>query len=221
MYCVYITTYNGDILPRFYVGSSSIKKVNNGYRGSVSSIKWKNIWKSELIENPNLFTTEIISVHSTRKEALDAELLFQIDANVVSSEQWINMSFARTNGFFGMDVSGENNPMYGSIRKGEIHNGGKNIAKSLRKFFDSDQSDNHRKCSSDRMKSNNPTTNSEILIKIKNIWKTTNRNVGKKNGMYGKPGRLLGKVLYNDDNVTRAFFPGQQPEGWKRGRKKV
>jgi len=112
-YCVYITTYLGNKFPAKYIGSSSTKRVSEGYRGSVSSRKWKKLWKDELNENPNLFNTEIISHHETRDEALQEELRMQIEYSVVKSTEWVNESYAKVNGFFGRDVSGNLNPNYG------------------------------------------------------------------------------------------------------------
>ena len=220
MYCVYITTYVGTKLPKYYVGSTSVKKIQDGYRGSVSSKRWSDIWILEIKQNPHLFNTDIVSLHETRLEALQAELDYQIENNVVVSEEWINKSLARPLGFFGMDVSGKNNPMYGTIRKGEKHKGGENISKSLQEFFESDRSKNHRKSSSDRLKINNPSKNPETIKKIKETWVKKERNIGPKNGMFGKPGKLLGKKLYNDGNKTKAFVEGEQPEGWVLGRSK-
>ena len=172
MYCVYVTTYLGDRLPRFYVGSSSLHKViNEKYRGSVSSKEWKNIWTEELNNNPHLFETSVIGTYDTRQEALQAELDFQIKENVVNSPDWINKSLAQPNGFFGMDVTGANNPKFGSNRTGEKHKGGENISKALQEFFSSDASANHRTSSRDRLKQNNPTFNPEIMSKIKETWK--------------------------------------------------
>jgi len=44
-YCVYHTKYIGDKMPNNYVGSSSVHKVECGYKGSVKSKKWKKIWE--------------------------------------------------------------------------------------------------------------------------------------------------------------------------------
>lgn len=46
-YCVYVTTYLGKKLPPFYIGSTSVDNLKNGYKGSVMSKKYKNIWKGE------------------------------------------------------------------------------------------------------------------------------------------------------------------------------
>lgn len=116
MYCTYLTVYRGNKLPPFYIGSSKIDLIESGYRGSVSSKKYKNIWEDELINNPHLFKTYIITSHDSRKSALEKELFFHEKLNVVKSEMYINLSKARKNGFFGMDVSGKNNPMFGSDR---------------------------------------------------------------------------------------------------------
>lgn len=126
-YCTYITTYTGHKMPGNYVGSSSIEKIINGYRGSVLSKKWKKIWKQELKENPHLFTTTIRTKHETREEALNEELRYQIENNVVKSTDWINESYAQPNGFFGRDVSGSNHPLYGI---GHSTEGRKNISKN-------------------------------------------------------------------------------------------
>jgi hypothetical protein len=37
MYCVYLTIYKGNNLPPFYIGSTSIDKIDGGYHGSVMS----------------------------------------------------------------------------------------------------------------------------------------------------------------------------------------
>ena len=49
MYCVYLTTYFGAKLPMFYIGSSTVSRVNSGYRGSVSSKSYKEIWNNEIM----------------------------------------------------------------------------------------------------------------------------------------------------------------------------
>lgn len=221
MYCVYVTTYYGDkMTPKKYVGSSKVLKIEEGYRGSVASKEFCQIWNDEIRENPQLFKTEILSKHKTRKSALEAELQFQKKNQVVRSEYWFNKAEARVNGFFGMNVSGEKNPMYGKSRTGEKHKGGENIAAGLKKYYKSDRSDKHKLDSKKRLSENNPSKNPEIVQKNKEIWKCNQRNVGHKNPMWGKGGRLLGKKLYNNGSMTKAFIEGQQPRGWTEGRHK-
>lgn len=116
IYCVYVTCYGGNLLPPFYIGSSSIKKIEDGYRGSVSSKLYHDIWKQEIQDNPHLFKTFIISRHTTRKEAIEKELFFHQKLSVVKCPLYINLSIARKDGFFGRDVSGKNNPMFGKDR---------------------------------------------------------------------------------------------------------
>lgn len=69
-YCVYLTIYRGDKFPPLYIGSTSIKRLNEGYRGSVKSIKYQKLWKQEQKQNPHLFETKILSTYFTREEAL-------------------------------------------------------------------------------------------------------------------------------------------------------
>jgi hypothetical protein len=117
MYCVYLVTYSGKLLPKYYIGSTSILKATSGrYFGSISSKKWKSVFSLELNSHPELFQISIISEHNTRKEALCEELNLQIKHNVVKSLDYMNESLARPNGMFGMDVGGTLNPMYGKTR---------------------------------------------------------------------------------------------------------
>lgn len=117
-YVVYLVTYNGDKLPKYYIGSTSIEKINNGYLGSVKSKKWKTIFEKEVKNNRELFNLEILSYHKTREDALLEEYRIQKEKNVVKSLEFFNESLANINGFFGRDVSGKVNPMFG--RKNEV-----------------------------------------------------------------------------------------------------
>ena len=115
IYCTYLTVYSGSKLPPFYIGSTSLSKIEAGYRGTVSSMKYKIIWKKELKENPHLFKTRVITLHKSRKDATVREYLFQKTLGVVQSSMYINMAVAAPNGFFGMDNSGI--PKSESMRK--------------------------------------------------------------------------------------------------------
>jgi len=100
-------------MPPLYIGSSSIDRIKNGYRGSVSSKKYKNIWTEQLKISPCLFETKILKTFNNRKDATFYENQIQHELNVVESENYINMWYASPNGFKGYDSSGENNPNYG------------------------------------------------------------------------------------------------------------
>jgi hypothetical protein len=113
MYVVYLTVYSGEKLPPFYIGSSSILNIEKGYKGSVVSKKYKDIFIQENKDNPSFFEVDILSRHDTREEAFMVELLLQKKFNVVKSEMFFNESYASINGMFGRDVTGENNPMFG------------------------------------------------------------------------------------------------------------
>ena len=94
IYCTYLTIYSGNKLPRFYIGSTSIDKIDRGYHGSVSSKKYKKIWNSELKEHPELFKTQILTTHETREEAFNEEVRYQKEHDVVNSNLYINMAIA-------------------------------------------------------------------------------------------------------------------------------
>jgi len=95
IYCTYITFYRGNKLPPFYIGSTSVAKIANGYHGSVGSMEYKSIWKSELLYNSNLFETKIISKHNTRQAAFEKELLLQQATDAPNNVLYINRSYAR------------------------------------------------------------------------------------------------------------------------------
>jgi len=137
MYCVYLTVYFGDKLPRRYIGSCKTKNIDQGYNGSVSSKKYKDTYESERLTNPHLFKTRILSSgYKIDYDARMEELRIQKKYDVVKSKDYMNESYAIPNGFFGRDVSSKNNPMYGRSRKGEKHKGGENISASLRYLYD-------------------------------------------------------------------------------------
>lgn len=113
-YCTYITFYSGNLLPPWYIGSSYEEKILNGYNGSVASKKWKEIYLKEQKENKHLFKTRILNVYVNRHDALKEELRLQKKHKVVTNNKYFNESYANINGYFGRDVSGENNPNYGN-----------------------------------------------------------------------------------------------------------
>ena len=96
LYCVYLTVYTGKKLPIFYIGSTSLAKINNGYRGSVASKEYGILWKEELKANPHLFTTKTISIHNSRKEAFEKEEKIQKILNVIHNPLYANKAFANS-----------------------------------------------------------------------------------------------------------------------------
>lgn len=115
-YCVYLTSYSGNKLPQFYIGSTSIAKIERGYKGSVSSKTYKEIWKNELKNNPKLFKTKIISYHTDRISATQKENKLHLSLGVVLSPLYANQSNAIPNGIYGQSMRGSNNPMFGRKR---------------------------------------------------------------------------------------------------------
>lgn len=112
-YVVYLTTYLGNKLPPFYIGSTSEKRLRSGYNGSVKSKKYKTIWDTERAENPHLFkTTKLSRTYHTYKEAQRVEARLQKSLGVVRSSMYVNMAIATSNGCFGRDVSGANHPLF-------------------------------------------------------------------------------------------------------------
>ena len=185
MYCVYLTIYSGNKIPKYYIGSSSLSKIKSGYKGSVSSKEWKLLWDYELKFYPELFDVIIISEHSTRLESLQSELQYQLKYSVVESKDYINKSLAKPNGFFGMDVLGKNNPMYGKSRTGEKHNGGQNISQSLKNFYTTQKGlELKQKQSEIMLGENNPMWQKHHSAEFK--INQSKRMSGENNPMFGK-----------------------------------
>lgn len=98
----------------FYVGSGTLANVNEGYKGSVSSKKYKKIWFDELNVNPHLFRTKIVAEYATRREAYRREGELQRKLDVIRSPMYVNMSYASEDaGFTCIQQTGVNNTMYG------------------------------------------------------------------------------------------------------------
>lgn len=120
IYCVYLTVYRGNKLPMFYIGSSNVDKINKGYHGSVLSSEYKEIWKSELKNSPELFITRVISTHKTRQEAYQTEERLQKTQNVISSQLFINKAIAnKTFNNFGKKDSIETKQKKSNSHKGK------------------------------------------------------------------------------------------------------
>lgn len=111
--CVYLTIYRGPHLPPFYIGSSTVEKLNAGYKGSVSSVQYKKIWREELKHHPERFRTFVIKICESRKDALELERRLQIALNVVRSPLYINQAVAAPKGYCGADFKGANSPNFG------------------------------------------------------------------------------------------------------------
>jgi hypothetical protein len=112
-YCVYLTLYFGNKLPKRYIGSSQVRHVKNGYNGSPSSKYYSKTYYTEQKENKHLFKTRILSYHETRIEAFEEELRLQMKYDVVRSNSYFNMGLAKRNGCYGAPLSGEKHSQYG------------------------------------------------------------------------------------------------------------
>lgn len=95
IYCTYLTIYHGNKLPPFYIGYSTVKKVEKGYHGTVCSKEYKDIWKQELTNNPHLFTTKILSKHTLILEAQQKEQTLQKQCNVIYNPLYVNKAIGR------------------------------------------------------------------------------------------------------------------------------
>lgn len=91
IYCTYLTVYMGNKLPPFYVGYTSKTKINNGYNGTVSSKRYKEIWCFERKNNPHLFKTRVIKEFTSRKEAQTHEHYLLKNISAHKNPLYINM----------------------------------------------------------------------------------------------------------------------------------
>ena len=104
-YCVYLTIYRGNKLPPFYVGYTSVDKIENGYNGSVSSKNFKEAWASERKRNRHLFSTRIIKTFNSSVLAREYEEKVQRFLDVHRNPLYVNMSIGYSK--FNMDESFE------------------------------------------------------------------------------------------------------------------
>jgi len=149
-FCVYLTMYKGNKLPPFYVGSSSIKKINAGYRGSVASVKYSKMWRKELKDNPHLFTTKIISKCATRQIAFDRENLIQHKFNTVKSSMYINEAYAKDMSY--MTGPGSLNGMYGKRHSPETILAISNKKKGIRRTHEQKLAAKEKRSNRDKTK---------------------------------------------------------------------
>lgn len=112
-YVVYLIHYKGEDLPPFYVGSSSMSRLEKGYRGSPKSIEWGALWEGARRSRPELFEYSVVSRHFTREGATNAERVYHEIASVVSSPFYANKAVANK-GSFTSDSKGVNNNSFGN-----------------------------------------------------------------------------------------------------------
>jgi hypothetical protein len=79
-------------MPPFYIGYSTIANIKKGYGGSVTSKRYRSVWRRERKNHPELFRTAIVSMHKTIEEARQKEIVLQTNLNVVGNELYINES---------------------------------------------------------------------------------------------------------------------------------
>ena len=104
MFATYITFYKGNKLPPFYIGYCNISNFEKGYRGTVSSKEYKQIWIKEIKEHPELFKTKIIKTFQTKIEAKEHEVYLHEKFQVHTNPMFINKSKA-TRDFYVVDYS--------------------------------------------------------------------------------------------------------------------
>ena len=165
IYCVYVTLYRGNKLPPFYIGSTSLDRISKGYRGSVSSREYRDIWKQEIKENPHLFQTKIICKFNNRFDARSREDSLQRKLLVIQNSLYTNKAYASGcfGGSFGRKHSEETKRKIGEKSK---------LPKTKRK------SEEAKRAQSEAMKAKHQ--------KCKETGERYHSIFGEKNGMYGK-----------------------------------
>lgn len=217
IYCTYLTTYSGNKLPPLYIGSTSVKRINKGYRGTVSSKKYRDIWESELIENPHLFETKILTTHSSREEALEEEMRLQELHDVVNSDLYVNMAIANKKFIFcdynDPEYRKKQSESHKDIKLSDEHK--KNISEAQKKRYENQEA---RKKTSEAQKKRykngfiNPFFGKSHTEETK--FKMSLERVGSKNGSYGR------RWFYNPETLENIkCLPEDKPENYIPGRK--
>ena len=213
-------------MPRWYIGSTSIKKIEEGYHGSVHSKKFKNTWQQELKNHPELFRTEIIKSFGSRKEALQNEYELQIACNVVKSDDYINLSFAKENGYFGLDVSGELNPMYGKTHTQQVRDKIRNVNTGAKRSVETkNKMSEHRKgkkkteIHKKRISEAHKGIRAGVILSEEHKLKISAALKGKgiSDEAYSK---RLNKIWITNDIESKKISKNEEiPDGWRVGRK--
>lgn len=198
IYCTYLTIYKGNLLPKFYIGSTSIDRIKSGYHGSVCSKRYSRIWKSEIKHNPYLFETKIISTHTSRQEAFDKELKLQLALKVQQNPLYINLGYAQPNGCYGLGLSGGE---HWSKQPGKVHNAKINHPKGM-------SGKKHKKSRNQYM--------SEIQLGEKNHFFGKHHNDETKRKISEKAKKKI--WITNGIENKRSEIDYPMPNGWKRGR---
>lgn len=108
-FCVYVITYSGRDMPQFYIGYSSVLKIEKeNYHGSVSSRAWKELWNKTLEDYPELFRRKVLKTFGSREEAYEYEKEILKHFNAAKSKLFVNKSNGGT-----IVCKGENHPKYG------------------------------------------------------------------------------------------------------------
>jgi len=119
IYCTYLTVYFGTLLPRRYIGYSTVSKIQKGYNGSVSSKMYRSIYLQEQKNNKHLFKTRILSTFNNKEAALEEELRLHQRYDVVKSSLYMNRGTSMgARGSHG-GLPGSQNPMFGAKRPSE------------------------------------------------------------------------------------------------------
>lgn len=220
IYCTYLTVYSGDKLPPLYIGSTSVDKINKGYRGSVSSKKYREIWKCELKENPHLFETQILTTHSTREEALEEEMCYQLEHDVVRSPEYINMAIANKKFIFCDYTDVKYKKKLSIAQKNRFESAGerkKTSEANKKRFLNSEE---RKKISEAQKKKyengfNNPFLGKSHSLETKEKMSLAGKQrIGSKNSSYGR------KWFYNPETLENIkCLPEDKPENYIPGRK--
>lgn len=124
-YVVYLTMYTGELLPTWYIGSTTEDNILNGYNGSICSRRYSDIYKYEQKHNKHLFKTRILKRFKTRKEATREEYRLQKLHKAPLNERYMNMAYASERHCFNVSQKGSENPMYGKGYKLKGTNNGR------------------------------------------------------------------------------------------------
>jgi hypothetical protein len=189
-YVVYLTVYRGDRLPPFYIGSTSLENFNSGYRGSVRSKQYRKIWLDELELNSHLFSTVVISEHSTRKQAFEAELALQLLVGVPKSPLFINKALASSSFMFGGEHTAETKAKLADGMRG-VPKTKEHAEKISQALTGKGKTEEHKKAMQAAWESRDRTLSEDHCTKIAEALKGKARSEQTKsaisNGKRGKP----------------------------------
>lgn len=196
MYYLYVKTHN--ITGLKYLGQTK-QSDPNIYKGS------GKYWKNHINIHGYDVTTEILFQTNSKIELIEKGIYYSKLWNIVESKEWANLTEENGYGGNGSHWKGKRRSIESRLKMSETRIKNKTFSGIKNPMHGKKHLEETKRLQSLRMKG---------------------KNIGSKNGMYGKPRNDLiernkkgkGKHWYTNGIQSKQCFPNEVPVGWLKGR---